>query len=321
MWKLFLKVVLALLAPVSATAHEGMSPEIFANAIAKRVSTHIYVMHGPRALPNSTNAGFMSNPGFVVTGKGVVVVDPGGSVQVGTQLVKVIRKVTDQPVVAVFNTHIHGDHWLGNDGIRRAFPDAVIYAHRNMVARRETGEGQTWLENFNQVTDGATKGTQVVWPETSVAGGQTLTIGGVQFRIHEFGKAHSDTDIMIEVVNDKAIFLGDIVVHRSWPAVRPQDASLQGYMAAIRHALELPVQVYIPGHGPTGNRNLALEQLQLMEKLYVAVVRHYRQGKSDFEMTQAIAQELDEYRDWRWVEGLGRLVSYVYLEVETGEFQ
>jgi len=56
----------------------------------------------------------------VLTAKGVVVVDPGSSVQVGEMLLKKIATVTKDPVIAVFNTHIHGDHWLGNDRHRRA---------------------------------------------------------------------------------------------------------------------------------------------------------------------------------------------------------
>jgi hypothetical protein len=46
---------------------------------AKRVSSHVYVIHGPLELPNENNKGFMNSPAFVVTGNGVVVTDPGSS--------------------------------------------------------------------------------------------------------------------------------------------------------------------------------------------------------------------------------------------------
>ena len=48
---------------------------------------------------------------------GVILVDPGSTYQVGKQVLAEIKKVTTKPVVAVFNTHIHGDHWLGNQAI------------------------------------------------------------------------------------------------------------------------------------------------------------------------------------------------------------
>jgi len=46
----------------------------------------------------------------VITDHGVVIIDTGGSFQVGEMIVKKIKALTDKPVVAVFNTHIHGDH-------------------------------------------------------------------------------------------------------------------------------------------------------------------------------------------------------------------
>lgn len=94
-----------------------------------------------------------------------------------------------------------------------------------------------------------------------VKGGERLNLGGFQFRVHHPGKAHSDTDIMIEVVDDSAIFLGDIVTHRSVPAIRSEDAYFKGYLGAIRGVMQLPVKTYIPGHGPTGDRSLPLESL------------------------------------------------------------
>jgi len=109
-------------------------------------------------------------------------------------------------------------------------------------------------------------------------------------------------------------------VDRSLPAVRPQDASLRGYIRALRDVLKLPVDTFVPGHGPTGGRKLVVSQLRLMEKVYEAVVRHYRQGQSDFEMAEPIRRELAEYRDWKYFDRLARLISHVYLEVEANDF-
>ena len=89
---------------------------------ASKVATHTYVIHGPVDYPNPQNQGFMNNPAFVLTKAGVVVIDPGSSVQSGEMVLRQIRKVTDQKVVAVLNTHAHGDHWLGNQAFREAAP-------------------------------------------------------------------------------------------------------------------------------------------------------------------------------------------------------
>ncbi len=95
-------------------------PATWTDFSAEKISNHVYVIHGPLELPNETNEGFMNNPAFIVTDDGVVVIDPGSSVHTGNMLLREIRKVTELPVIAVFDTHVHGDHWLGNDAIKRA---------------------------------------------------------------------------------------------------------------------------------------------------------------------------------------------------------
>ena len=157
----------------------------------------------------------MNNPAFVVTGAGVVVIDPGSSVQVGEMVLTHVRKVTGQPVVAVFDTHVHGDHWLGNQAIAEAFPDARIYAHPRMRERVEQGAGEQWLEVMMNMTEGATAGTRVVNANTPVDEGTEIRIGDVTFRILHDGKAHTDNDIMILLPERSVIFLGDQASLRS----------------------------------------------------------------------------------------------------------
>jgi glyoxylase-like metal-dependent hydrolase (beta-lactamase superfamily II) len=36
------------------------------------------------------------------------------------------EKITNKPIVAVFNTHVHGDHWLGNQAIVERYPAVKI---------------------------------------------------------------------------------------------------------------------------------------------------------------------------------------------------
>ena len=88
----------------------------------EQVSPGVYVIHGPTELPSPSNQGFMNNPAFIVNDAGVVVIDPGSSVQVGEMVLARIEKITDKPILAVFNSHIHGDHWLGNQAIRARYP-------------------------------------------------------------------------------------------------------------------------------------------------------------------------------------------------------
>lgn len=314
-------VVFGLIIGSPAPAHDGPEPKTIEHFSAERVSPNIYVVHSPRGLPNKENYAFINNPAFIVAKDGVIVVDPGGSLQVGAELVKKIRKVTDKPVIAIINTHIHGDHWLGNDGVRRAFPQAAIYAHPRMVERMKLGEGERWLERFGQMTEGAIAGTRVVAPTIGVGDGETLNLGGLLFRFRHF-KAHTDTDIMIEVTGDRALFLGDIVTNLGVPSKnQPQDAYFRGQLEATRTATQLPVTLYIPGHGPTGDRSFVLESLRFQEALYGAVAKHFQKGLSDFEMKEPVQRELSEFKHWPGFETLGQIINRIYLEIEAESFQ
>ena len=158
-----LAAVLSLLGNVSL-AHDVSTPGTIEHFSLDKVSEHIYVVHGTQELPSPETRGFMNNPAAIIDDSGVIIVDPGSSVEIGKQLLEKIRKVSDKPVIAVFNTHVHGDHWLGNQGVREVYAKVPIYAHERMIERAESGEGDFWIKLFMDMTKGATDGTKVVAP-------------------------------------------------------------------------------------------------------------------------------------------------------------
>ena len=159
----------------------------------EQISPNTYLVHAPLDGINEVNEGFIANTGFLVTDVGVIVIDPGSSVQIGRKLLDKIAEVTDKSVVAVINTHVHGDHWLGNQAIVEKFPTAVIYAHEKMIERLNSGEADQWVDIISDLTKGATQGTTVVIPNRGLKGGETLTFGSTHLNIFYKGKAHTDT--------------------------------------------------------------------------------------------------------------------------------
>ncbi len=66
--------------------------------------------------------GILSNAAFIVTDRGVIVVDTHLRPSWAKDLIQEIRRITDKPVRYVINTHWHGDHVQGNQAYQAAFP-------------------------------------------------------------------------------------------------------------------------------------------------------------------------------------------------------
>jgi glyoxylase-like metal-dependent hydrolase (beta-lactamase superfamily II) len=285
------------------------------------VTKNVYVMHGPLEEPRPENLGFMNNPGFVLSENGVIIVDPGSSLQVGEHVLAEIKKVTKKPVLAVFNTHIHGDHWLGNQAIKKAYPDVKIYGHPKMIEQANGDGGLTWIDIMSTLTKGLNKGTKVVAPGNAVDNGAVIKVDGEVFRIHHLSSAHTDTDIMIEHVGSKTMFLGDNSFYKRMG--RFDDSSdMIGNIKALQHARELKMSVYVPGHGKSGGANVAITPfLDYLQKLQKSVTVGYRAEKEAHEIKKMIISDFDSYKGWSGFEdSFGKHVSKMYLEVEALEF-
>jgi glyoxylase-like metal-dependent hydrolase (beta-lactamase superfamily II) len=281
---------------------------------AKKVAPDTWVITGPVEEPTVKNQGFMNNPAWIIAGDQVVVVDPGSSVQAGRMVVKAIKKTTRLPVTAVYNTHIHGDHWLGNQAILNAWPKAVFIAHPDMIAKARAGEAETWIKFMSQRTQGYTDGTRAEIPGIAAFDGMASKIGNRWFKIHAPENAHSKTDIMIEVDNG-VLFTGDNVINHA--VRRMDDGTFVGSIKAIDHALAIPATVIVPGHGKTGGREILTAQRDFFQTLFDAVKIEYDAGKSDFEMKPAVVQKLAAFKKWHGFDtALGKQISLAVLEVE-----
>ncbi len=308
-----------LLSFVSQVALAEKSPPLKARYTAKKVADAVFVIHGPKGVPSPENQGFMNNPAFVITDDGVVVIDPGSSVQVGEMVLSQIREMTDKPVVAVFDTHVHGDHWLGNQAVFEAFPKVKIYAHPKMMERVEKGAGAQWLDVMMDMTKGATAGTRVVSANSPVDEGSVITIGGVAFHVLHDGKSHTDNDIMLHLPAKGVIFLGDNAGHGRM--LRLNDGSFQGNIKNLNRALTTGAEVFVPGHGPTGGPEAATEYRDYLQTVYDGVKEYFEDDLSDFEIKPKLLPRLARWKDWTDFDSLvGSHVSLAYLEVEAAEF-
>ncbi len=287
---------------------------------ADKINASVYVIHGPLELPSAKNRGFMNNPAFIIAAKSVVVIDPGSSHETGSMVLREIKKITPKPVSHIFNTHIHGDHWLANEIIQQQYPEVEIIADPRMIKKARAGAAQSWIDTLIAMTEGATKGTRIAYPVKAVSNAEQLEIAGLRFNIHATDLAHSGTDIMIEYVQGSTFFTGDNAAYLR--ISRMDEGSFRDSIKALDKAISTQSKYYVPGHGQTGDVKIVKLQREYLNTLYTQVKKSYEEGLEDFEMKPAIRAALIKFKNWSGFEDeLGKHISLARLEIEAAEFE
>ncbi len=304
---------------VSAISFSALAEKRVRDYPLDQVAEATWVIHGPKAFPNVENQGFMNNPGIVLTDVGAVIVDPGSSLYAGEMVLRMLKTVTESPVVAVFNTHVHGDHWLANDAIHALYPEAPIYAHPEMIREARAGEAERWNHNIAHLTEGFTEGTEVVYPTIALNHGDEIVVGGKTFRMHHYGTSHSKTDLMVEVVEEGVVFLGDNVMAERFGGM--QSGTFQGNIGALNKVLESGAKVWVPGHGPTGNAGVVTRYRDYLQAVYRAARHAFNEDLDSSEIKGIVQQHTVGYKGWAgYGYEVGRHAHQAYLEVEAAEF-
>ena len=284
-----------------------------------RLSEHVYAIYAADGFPTERNQGLMSNITFVRTAKGVVVLDSGASAQIGEMAIRQLRTLTDQPVVAVFNSHYHGDHWLGNDAFVAAFGDKLpIYAMAHTREQILGSTGTEWQQAMLKWTNQSTAGTRIVAPNTDVKHGDRFDFGDVTLKVHHYGTAHTPSDICIEVVQDKLTYVGDVLMNRR--IANMDDGSYPGTLAYCDQLeTNIPGSNWLPGHGHAGREVMAWQR-----ELFAAIWEHAQKAAHDMAGPDAaiaaakadprVASKAKETAGWD--NNIGKYISLAYLEAE-----
>lgn len=286
---------------------------------AKKISDNTWVIHGPTESPNPENLGFMNNPAFTVTDNSVIVFDPGATKATGEGVLQRIKEQTNNPVTHVFITHVHGDHWLGNHAIKNAYPDAKFYAHPIMIELAKGGAAYQWVSLMEQLTNGASKGTEAVIPEVALSDEQEVKIDNITVRAHLSEWAHSKSDAMFVIVEDKVLLTGDNVMSKR--IARMNDGSFRGNIDTIEAALDYDIEVVIPGHGPSGGKEVLESFKQYLSAIYAAAEAAVEDELEAHEVKSTLAEQFGDYKDWPGFENeFGRHISLAILEAEDASF-
>jgi quinoprotein relay system zinc metallohydrolase 1 len=216
-----------------------------------QVAPGVYEFVGVNENFTRANGGNIANTGFIVGPKGVVVIDTGPSRLYGEQQRAAIAQVTALPVVQVYNTHAHPDHFLGN----QAYPAALIAASSRAVTAI-SASGNALSDNLYRMVGGAMVGTELRAPGVSVTT-SSASAGGVALRLI-VAQGHTDGDLMIFDERTKTLFTGDLVFYQRAPTT--PNAQVRVWLQTLRQIEEMDFKVMVPGHGPSVTDAVAVLQ-------------------------------------------------------------
>lgn len=206
----------------------------------RTIAPDTYVVEGVNEDFSFGNGGNILNTGFIVTTEGVLVIDTGPSRLYGEQLRKAISGISSRQILRVYNTHLHPDHFLGN----QAFANVPIAALAGTIAgMRQQADGFT--DNMYRLVGRWMAGTEALLPTEVVKPG-TATIGG--HRLSFIGlQGHTQADLAVFDHTTGVLFAGDLVFNHRAPTT--PHADIQQWIASLKKLEALRFRIVVPGHG------------------------------------------------------------------------
>lgn len=274
--------------------------------------------------PSVKNKAFFTNIMFIVSSEGVIVIDPSASLQIGQMAIRMIKTVTDKPVVAVINTHWHGDHWMGNHAFEQAYPGVKIYALKEVREAINGALGAEWIQMALDATKNATIGTKIVAPNTDVKAGDVLKFGDVSLKMHHYGKCHTPYDMLVEIEGTPYVHMGDLVMEGRMAGMGNGEGSfIEGIETLKKTKKATPNSIYFPAHGNPGKK-LVDEEIELFETIYNAAAKAQKEGKTTSDASAAVKKTpfMKAYakKTEGFDHGLGQWITVAYQEAESANF-
>ena len=224
-----------------------------------------------------------------------------------------IRKVSDQKVRFLVNTHVHGDHTGGNANFGKTGTTIIA---RPMLKQR--------LIKPNPPANGgpAPAGAPAEAVPGYVIDSRTrMTLDGETIDLIPLPVAHTDGDTAVKFVKNDVLMTGDVYRSVGFPNIdRGNGGSLKGMIEAFDTLIAAagPNTKVLPGHGPITNRAGMIAHRRMAIALRDQVAKMIAEGKTQEQIVAAKITNPYEKQTGNAPGGTGdRFVGQVFAELKA----
>jgi glyoxylase-like metal-dependent hydrolase (beta-lactamase superfamily II) len=285
----------------------------------KKYADNLYILPGPPMEPNVENEGFMNNPAIIESEHGLIMIDPGGNYNVGKKVLAEVEKVSKKPIIAIIDTHKHGDHWFANKAIAEKYPNVKIYAHPHMIEVVKNGEAEKWYGILDRLSHNLKGTKEFQFPTMSLKNGDKLEIDGQTFYIIHPKRAHTDTDIMVLHKDTKTLFLGDNLMKSRFGGF-DGSSSILGNIKLLEDVEKAPeLNLYVPGHGAVGKMHETIDPfLTYLKLLKKGGEMAIEEDMEAYEIKPKFVEMMKDFQKWdAFDHQMGKHLQKVMEELEA----
>lgn len=219
---------------------------------ATEIAAGTWAVHGASEYFTLENGGNIVNIAFVEVPDGVVVIDTGPSRRYGEALLALIEKtLPGKPILRVYNTHHHPDHFLGN----QVFKPSLIAAPQQVIDNI-LAEGEGFTDNMYRLVGDWMRGTSLVAPAVALET-DFEEIGGRRFSLF-YLSGHTSSDLVIRDDETGVLFTGDLAFFNRAPTTPHADIAV--WQESLSRLAGLDRELILPGHGLRDATGGSLEQ-------------------------------------------------------------
>jgi cyclase len=262
--------------------------------------------------------GLDGNSVAIFSREGVLVFDSNGTPAAAEAVLAEIRKMTDQPVRYLVNSHWHWDHWYGSEVYRKAFPGLQIIAHEKTRAmmmgpaldfnrpgietqlpayiaslekRPPAPELKQRIEMARFFLDQKAH-VEHTFPNLTYSTELDIHLGDREIQVLHYDRAVTPGDSFLYLPKEKIVVTGDLLVN---PISFALSCYPTGWLRTLERIDALDADILVPGHGePLHDKRLLRATMDVFRELLKRGKDAKDRGLTPDQARTAIMPELKE---------------------------